>query len=155
MPEACVIRDETGLVQLEKARDAGFQREKIKLQLIGNEGEATFSGVKLDWTVQQHGGHWPMRADGLELFDADKVGRSVVLRHWRPGDRFQPIGMRNAVKLQDFFTNAKVSRTKRHELILAETVQGEVFWVEGFRISERFKLTESTNRRLKWRWQRL
>jgi hypothetical protein len=62
--------------------------------------------------------------------------------------------MKKAVKLQDFFTNEKVSRGQRHELIVAQTVQGEVFWVEGLRIAERFKLTEGTIRRLKWRWHR-
>jgi len=30
-----------------------------------------------------------------------------------------------------------------------------VFWVEGMRISERFKLTNETIRRLQWRWKRL
>ena len=53
------------------------------------------------------------------LFDADKVGSHVVLRHWQPGDRFQPIGMSKPVKLQDLFTNAKVPRERRHALTLA------------------------------------
>ena len=78
-----------------------------------------------------------------------------LLRHWRPGDRFQPIGMSNPVKLQDFFTNEKVARAKRHELIVAAAANGKLFWVEGQRISDRFKLTNTTKRRLQWRWQRL
>jgi len=39
--------------------------------------------------------------------------------------------------------------------LVAATAQGEVFWVEGTRISERFKLTRETIRRLQWRWKRL
>jgi tRNA(Ile)-lysidine synthase len=95
-----------------------------------------------------------MAAD-REFFDADKVGSLVVVRHWRPGDRFHPIGMACDVKLQDFFTNQKVPRARRHQLLVAETGDGEVFWVEGMRISERFKLTEGTIRRLQWGCQRL
>jgi tRNA(Ile)-lysidine synthase len=91
---------------------------------------------------------------GRELFDADKVGSQVVLRHWAPGDRFQPIGLHGSVKLQDFFTNNRVSRGLRHKLLLATTAEGEVFWVEGMRIAERFKLTNCTTRRLNWSWQR-
>jgi tRNA(Ile)-lysidine synthase len=83
------------------------------------------------------------------------VGSAVILRHWQPGDRFQPIGMSCSVKLQDFFTNQKVPREKRHRLIVGATVQGEIFWVEGMRISERFKLSGDTNRRLQWVWKRL
>ena len=90
-----------------------------------------------------------------ESFDADKVGSPVRLRHWQPGDRFQPIGMACPVKLQDFFTNQKIPRDRRRQLMVAATAQGEVFWVEGMRISERFKLTQQTNRRLQWRWKRL
>ncbi len=88
------------------------------------------------------------------MFDAEMVGNRITLRYWRPGDRFQPIGMSKAIKLQDFFVNQKVPRARRHELLLGVTAQGEVFWVEEMRISERFKLTERTNRRLLWHWQR-
>jgi hypothetical protein len=34
------------------------------------------------------------------------------------------------------------------------TRHGEIFWVEGLRMGERFKLTPRTRRRLVWRWQR-
>jgi hypothetical protein len=56
--------------------------------------------------------------------------------------------------LQDFFTNQKVSRDRRRRLIVAATAEGEVFWVEGMRISEQFKLTKATIRRLHWHWKR-
>ncbi len=77
-----------------------------------------------------------------------------MLRHWRPGDVFQPIGLKSPVKLQDLFTNAKIPRDRRHELLLAVTAGGEIFWVEGLRISENFKLTADTKRRLVWHWRR-
>jgi hypothetical protein len=63
--------------------------------------------------------------------------------------------MRNTVKLQDFFINQGIPRKRRHQLALASTASGEIFWVEGQRISERFKLTSRTIRRLHWAWQRL
>ena len=85
-----------------------------------------------------------------ESFDADKVGSNIVLRHWRSGDRFQPIGMSKAVKLQDLFVNAKIPAARRHELILATTAAGEIFWVEGLRIGEQFKLTPETKAKLVW-----
>jgi hypothetical protein len=60
-----------------------------------------------------------------------------------------------AVKLQDLFTNQKVPRAERHRRLVATTAKGEIFWVEGLRMAERFKLDNGTTRRLKWRWQRL
>ena len=73
-------------------------------------------------------------------------------RHWRPGDRFQPIGMKTAVKLQDWFTNQKIPATRRRELWLAATATGAIFWVEGLRIGEAFRLTAQTRKVLKWCW---
>jgi tRNA(Ile)-lysidine synthase len=89
---------------------------------------------------------------GCESFDADKVGPEILLRHWHVGDRFQPIGMSSPVKLQDWFTNQKIPRERRRELVMATTATGEIFWVEGLRISEKFKLDPQTKRRLVWRW---
>lgn len=88
------------------------------------------------------------------MFDADAVGGNIVLRHWKAGDRLQPIGMKSAVKLQDLFVNQKIPGAHRRQLILAMTERGEVFWVEGLRIGERFKIQETTIRKLVWRWRR-
>ncbi|HWF19754.1 MAG TPA: tRNA lysidine(34) synthetase TilS, partial [Verrucomicrobiae bacterium] len=90
-----------------------------------------------------------------EFFDADKIGSSLILRHWRPGDRFQPIGMGFSVKLQDLFMNQKILRSQRHRLIVGATSKGEVYWVEGLRLAERFKLDKKTIRVLKWCWDRV
>ncbi len=151
-----VVRDRCGLVRLQAAAAEALGSEARQVDLHGKATEQEFAGVRIAWRVSR--GRGDKRAGiGVrrEYFDADKVGSPVVLRHWQPGDRFQPIGMAQAVKLQDFFTNRKVPREDRHRLIVAATAKGEVFWVEGMRISERFKLTPGTIRRLQWRWKRL
>ena len=66
----------------------------------------------------------------------------------------QPIGMPRSVKLQDLFTNLKVPRERRHRLVVATTAQDEIFWVEGLRIGEQFKIESPTKRHLKWSWRR-
>jgi tRNA(Ile)-lysidine synthase len=118
--------------------------------------EASFEGVHVAWHIENGPrGHRAPKVPGAEYFDAEQVGPVIKLRHWRPGDRFQPIGMAQPVKLQDLFTNAKIPRSQRHQLVLGTTQDGQVFWVEGLRIAERFKLTGRTIRRLHWQWQRL
>lgn len=142
---------------VQKAGAAGrFGPEFMRLELQAGTGEATFSGTRIRWRILAGGGRPPAGRHGQwEVFDADKVGSAVILRHWRAGDRFQPIGMASAVKLQDLFTNLKIGREQRHRLVVAATEAGEIFWVEGLRIGERFKLDKSTRRRLKWMWRRL
>jgi tRNA(Ile)-lysidine synthase len=91
---------------------------------------------------------------GREVFDAGVVGDQITLRRWQPGDRFQPIGLKAAAKLQDLFTNQKIPAAQRRQLIVATTESGEVFWVEGLRIGEVAKVRAGTRRRLTWLWQR-
>jgi tRNA(Ile)-lysidine synthase len=77
-----------------------------------------------------------------------------MLRRWQPGDRFHLIGARSARKLQDIFIDLKIPREKRHTLVVATTVDNQIFWVEGIRISDPFKLTPTTKRRLFVQWTR-
>ena len=149
-----VVRDARGLVQVGQSEPVAFKQRSLEVNLGERAGEVLFEGVRVRWRLTRAVRKRPRREAGQEIFDAERVGTSLVLRHWQPGDRFQPIGMTAPVKLQDLFTNEKVLRKRRHELIVAATAPGEVFWVEGLRISERFKLREQTRRRLQWRWQR-
>ncbi len=171
-----LIRDHSGRVGCELRRKAftGFISAEKTIELGGKpRGQIRFGGRLIRYSCAGDLGIREQRAgiqkagqlkpganqrnimSSSELFDADRVGTTVILRHWRPGDHYQPIGMANEVKLQDCFTNQKVSREQRHKLLIATTSQGEIFWVEGLRISERFKLTSRTNRGLQWAWKRL
>jgi tRNA(Ile)-lysidine synthase len=152
----CAVRDCSGLVRLQAAKPAEFRTGGAAVDLKGRAGEVEFGGARIWWRIGLRRAIGPPKARvGQECFDADKVGWLVRLRHWQPGDRFHPIGMSCPVRLQDFFTNQKVPRDRRRQLIVAATATGEVFWVEGMRIAERFKLTKRTIRCLQWRWKRL
>ncbi len=133
----------------------GAARKKIFI-VLKKSLSAIFAGVKISWRIERLAKFVrPKSVAEREFFDADKVGARIVLRHWLPGDRFQPIGMALSVKLQDFFVNAKIPRARRQELVVATTSGGEIFWVEGLRIGEQFKLTPQTVRKLDWRWRRV
>ena len=84
-----------------------------------------------------------------EWLDADAVGGRLAARTWRMGDRFQPIGMKAAKKLQDIFTNAKVPAARRRRVPLLVAGNGAICWVTGYRIGEEFKLTAATQRALR------
>jgi tRNA(Ile)-lysidine synthase len=151
-----VLRDAAGGVKLRTRPPAEFNASKLAVDLADRAGEATFDGVRVRWwfdAVKKF--QRPAARPACESFDADKVGGKITLRHWRPGDRFQPIGLKSSVKLQDLFTNRKIPRARRRELMVAAAENDEIFWVEGLRISENFKLTPQTKRRLVWRWRHL
>lgn len=152
--EQRVRRDADGILRLEKAAAVHFGSGCGEIVLARKKGRAGFGGLALWWEIGKGGGREFAPEADVEYFDADKVGKKVCLRHWQPGDRFQPIGTRSGRKLQDLFTNMKVPRAQRHRRVVAATARGELFWVEGLRMSEGFKLGPGTVRRLKWRWRR-
>ncbi len=151
-----VFRDTGGMVIPKMLKAKKFPPEpKVKpLNLSDEKGETSFDGLKIQWSVFPKRGDRIRAKTNCEVFDAEKIGTTISLRHWKPGDRFQPIGMKNPVKLQNLFTNLKIPRDERHRRVVALTGDGEIFWVEGLRISERFKLDPRSKRRLKWTWQR-
>lgn len=121
------------------------------LQIDLAEPSAQYRGREFHWKIIP-GRKRPIATKQSECFDADKVGRHITLRHWRAGDRYQPIGMPQPVKLQDWFVNQKIPRDQRHQLLIATTEDGEIFWIEGHRIAENFKVTPATKRLLQWHW---
>jgi tRNA(Ile)-lysidine synthase len=152
-PGFSVIRDAAGAVSLRAQAPMKFKVSELSINL-DRAGEVDFDGVQFRWSYE--GADAAARLGkkiGCELFDADKIGGQITLRHWRAGDRFQPIGLKSAVKLQDLFTNKKIPRDQRHGLVVAEAASGRLFWVQNLRISEPFKLTAATKRRLVWRWR--
>ncbi|MGA9042350.1 MAG: tRNA lysidine(34) synthetase TilS, partial [Terriglobales bacterium] len=148
-----VSRGADGALKLREQQSAEFNSNELELDLTGGARDVNFGGVKFSWSFSDGSRGRPLYEIGREFFDAGKIGGEITLRHWRAGDRFQPIGFKSAAKLQDLFTNAKIPRARRRGLILAATAAGEIFWVEGLRIAEAFKLTPQTKRHLAWRWQ--
>ena len=137
------------------AKPEAMVQGQLELSLDASCGEGTFDGVAWQWQrVQVRSTALPRFFRSCEWFDADRVGTQIVLRHWLAGDRFQPIGMANPQKLQDLFTNLKVPRSERLRRVVATTREGVIWWVEGLRIGELFKLGPETRTRLKWSWSR-
>jgi tRNA(Ile)-lysidine synthase len=155
-PEIRLRSDATGRVHLVKRSvPLAFSPEASRIGLKGRAGKCEFGPLRIYWSIEREQSLPGGRRTQTEFFDADKVGAEAILRHWKPGDQFQPIGMDRAAKLQDLFTNQKIPAEHRRRLVIAAAANGEIFWVEGLRIAERFKLTSGTRRRLRWRWERL
>jgi tRNA(Ile)-lysidine synthase len=78
-------------------------------------------------------------ADGpdLAVLDPAALGRSVLVRAWRDGDRMHPLGLDGTKSLQDLFTDRKVPRSLRHTLPVV-AANGRIVWIAGVAVSEEF-----------------
>jgi tRNA(Ile)-lysidine synthase len=150
-PKLSVMCDAGGALRFRALTVAQFDADELSIELEGRAGQVKFAGKVWRWHKQSVRRFVvPKKQAGRETFDAVKIGGQIILRHWRPGDRFQPIGLGAATKLQDLFVNAKIPAARRRLLSVATTADGEIFWVEGLRIGERFKLTRGVSRQLIW-----
>lgn len=146
------------LRRAEEAVSLRMNPDEKQVRVTGSPRELDWSGV----TIQLRRKLVPKdrrrlkvgQEPGRECFDADAIGGLITIRHWRSGDRFQPIGMKSAAKLQDLFVSAKIPAKARRQLVVAEAAGKGIFWVEGLRIAEGFKLQSTSVRYLEWRWNR-
>lgn len=80
--------------------------------------------------------------------DLANLAYPLILRNFRPGDRFVPFGMAGHKKIKDFFIDLKIPSEMRATIPLLVS-QDTPVWVCGLRIDDRFKVTSETKRVLK------
>lgn len=78
------------------------------------------------------------------LFDAAAISRALTVRTWQNGDVFCPSGLHGKKKkIQDFFSDIKLSASKRRAVPILVAPEG-IVWVGGYRADERFQVTRDT-----------
>ena len=106
---------------------------------------------------ERNGPEWEalLRDPWAAPMDADALGERLTLRTRRPGDRFRPQGVGGTQKVGEFMINAKIPAPWRNRIPLLVAESGEVAWVAGWRVDERFIVTGATRRAVLARFERL
>ncbi|WP_207428072.1 tRNA lysidine(34) synthetase TilS [Pedobacter sp. SYSU D00535] len=82
----------------------------------------------------------------IAMLDADLLQFPLKLRYWNRGDYFYPFGMKGKKKLSDFFIGQKVALSDKNTIPILENGNGDIVWIVGWRIDDRYKITPKTRK---------
>jgi len=130
-------RDKLQLSEIKEKKDDEIQIE-IGEQEILSPVHLCFSKLEKtsDFVVD--------KSPEVAQLDFDTLKFPMTLRHWRHGDRFHPLGMKGSKLLSDFFVDQKFTEYQKQNVWLMVSDSGDILWVVGHRIDERFKTTSET-----------
>jgi tRNA(Ile)-lysidine synthase len=79
----------------------------------------------------------------IACLDRDILKFPLKIRRWKKGDYFIPLGMKGRKKLSDYFVDKKISVPDKRNTWVLES-DGNIAWVIGRRIDDRYKVTNNT-----------
>lgn len=84
------------------------------------------------------------KAPDVAQLDFDKLTFPLSLRRWQEGDRFHPIGMKGSRLISDFLKDLKLTTRQKENVHVLLSADNTIIWVVGYRIDDRFKVTDCT-----------
>ena len=121
-----------------------YETNEIPEEITIPEIERKITLLLLDWKKSNS----PVTEKNIALIDFEKIKFPLIVRNWRKGDRFQPLGLSGTKKIKDLFIDLKITRIERNRLPLV-FFRDQIAWIAGLRVDEKVKITQSTKKVLK------
>lgn len=122
--------------------------EKTHDIIVIEEGEESVSFNNTQLHLKRYDGQrLPDERSDHAWIDLGSIAFPLILRPWKPGDYFYPLGMRKKKKIARFLTDLRLSLAEKENQWVVESDK-KIIWVVGRRIDDRVKMTASSNNTL-------
>lgn len=133
-------REHLFLTRLKEEEERIFYLEKEDLELFA-PFDLTIEKTDID-------NFHIVKSSHVACIDLDKLEFPLLMRRWKQGDYFQPLGMTGFKKLSDFLIDEKIPVHEKENIWLLCSGQ-KIVWIMGHRLDNRFKISSQTRRVLK------
>ena len=130
--------------------------EELEVMINSYFQSLVYEVASRDEYVTLDGGHLKITEIAMEnleidpsreraFLDYDKLKFPLKVRHWAAGDWFVPMGMKGKKKVSDLMIDEKIPLNLKSRVLVMESA-GDIIWVLGHRIDDRYKITDRTTR---------
>lgn len=139
-PTHRLIRDRKNFIVTSLAEHSQVSKEIKKIP-----AEINFNEEIISFTVRDRGKFSIPKTSTVCCVDYDKLKFPLLIRSWREGDSFVPLGMKHKRKVSDFLIDKKIPLHEKEKVKVVESNK-EIICLTGLRINDRFKVTEKTKK---------
>ncbi len=129
---------------------APIKEQGEQLYYIEEADMELFEPVQLSIEKTVAAGFKIVKSPDVACIDLDTIQFPLLIRKWKQGDYFQPLGMQGMKKISDFFIDQKIPLHEKENTWLLCSGK-KIVWIVGQRLDDRFKVTNKTQNVLVFR----
>lgn len=141
--EYILVRDRKHLI----IKSLHKNEKQLQIEITELNNIVTISGFQLSKLKMSENFEIP-KSRNIAVLDFDKVKFPIIIREFKEGDYFYPLGLNGKKNLSDFFNDLKINKFEKESISIFES-DNKILWIANYRIDNRFKISPSTQTILK------